>query len=214
MCERVVGPGLLAAQVNGMARSGLGFAQVVALLPAKGQHAVQVGHVGRSALHGARQAQHAGRVATVEQVVLAELDGHEVAWELGRLLLVQADRGVDVAGCPGGHGGDEAALAQRGFGGLRAGQVGAGVGRGRGRLGEHVQRGAVGLHAGAVVLVSSLQDAHGPGFARDEAAHEVVDPVQARGVLQRDGVAQTVDCHGAQLAGGCGQGRCGSRSSS
>ena len=43
-----------------------GFFEPVALLPAKGQHAVQVGHIGGGVLRLQGQAQHGGRVAAVE----------------------------------------------------------------------------------------------------------------------------------------------------
>ncbi len=56
----VVGPGLFAAQADGVACGAFGLLQAVALLPAKGQHAVQVGHLGRCGQGLQCQAQHAG----------------------------------------------------------------------------------------------------------------------------------------------------------
>ena len=64
MGQCVVGPGLFAAPVDGVAGGGFGFFEPVALLPAKGQHAVQVGYIG-------------GGVA-------ARLQGQAAAWRASR----------------------------------------------------------------------------------------------------------------------------------
>lgn len=61
MRQGVLGPGFLAAQGDGVTGRSLGLLEAVALLPAKGQHAVQVGHLGRSGQGLQGQAQHARR---------------------------------------------------------------------------------------------------------------------------------------------------------
>jgi hypothetical protein len=112
--QRVVRPRLLAPHRDGRRALASASSQEVALLPAEGQHAVQVGHVGRRRAGRPAPAQHAGRVAAVEQVVLAQLERHQVARMFARLFLVQRDGARDVAVGPGGDGRDEALLARRG----------------------------------------------------------------------------------------------------
>ncbi len=191
--ECVVGPGLFAAHVHGVACGGFGAVEQVALLPAKGEHAVQVGHVG-SRGHGLqRQAQHAGGVAPVEQMVLAELEGGQVARVLAGLFFVQGNGAGHVTVDPGSNSGHKTLLAVAGLGGVgkRLVDEGAGVARCVGRFGKHVQRGAAGLHDGAGVL-RRVQHIHRAGFAGDEAFDEVVQRRCAGGVTQSDGVAQAV----------------------
>ena len=112
--QRVVRPGLLAPHGHGLPRGCFGLLEKMALLPGKGKHAVQEGDVGRGRQRRERHAQHAGRVAAIEQVVVAQLERSQVAREGARLLLVQRDRARDVAVYPGRDRGDEALLTRRG----------------------------------------------------------------------------------------------------
>jgi hypothetical protein len=99
--QRVLGPGLLGPDGQRAPRRRFGLLQQVALLPGEGRHAVQVGHLGGRVQGRLHDAQHAGRVAEIEQVVLAELERGQVARVLARLLLVQRDRARQVALDPG-----------------------------------------------------------------------------------------------------------------
>ena len=101
MGQCVVGPGLLVAQRDGVASRRFGLRQQVALFPGEGCHAVHVGHIVTGWQGLQRQTQHAGRVAGVEQVVLAELDRGQVTRAIARLFLVQRDGAGQVAFRPG-----------------------------------------------------------------------------------------------------------------
>ena len=193
MGQRVVGPRLFAAPVDGVVGGSFGFFEPVALFPAKGQHAVQVGHIGGGVLRLQGQPQHGGRVAAVEAVVLPELERGQVARVQSGLFFVQGDGAGQVAIDPRGHSSHKALLAFAGL--VRVGQglfdEGPGVAGCVGRFGKHVQRRAIGLHQRAGIGLR-LQHIHGPGFAGDEALHKVVDGRKAAFIPQRDGVAQAV----------------------
>ncbi|MCY1532757.1 hypothetical protein D9M68_680460 [compost metagenome] len=192
--QRMVRPRLLAAQADRTARAGLGLAQQVALLVAEGRHAVHVGHLGRGRQRREREPQHAGTVAGVEAVVLAQLHRHQVALMLARLLGMQRDGACDVAVGPGLDGGDVALLARRGARRTGAGLVEEGprVGRGLARFGEQVQRRAVGLHDRAGIAFGQRQQVHGARLGREKAHDEVVDQREAGGVVERERIAEAV----------------------
>ena len=63
-----------------MPRRLLGLRQQVALLVGKGQHAMKIRHIGQLRLGMQGQAQHSGRVAQVEGVVVRQLECGYVAW--------------------------------------------------------------------------------------------------------------------------------------
>ena len=116
MRQRVVCPRLLAAHRNALARSGFGLVQQVALLPCKGRHAMQVGHVARMGQCGQRQTQHAGRITQIEPVVLPQLDRHQIARKLMRLLFMQRCSEGDITIHPGRDAGHKAAFTHGGTG--------------------------------------------------------------------------------------------------
>ena len=221
--QSVLCPRFLGTHGDGLARRRFGLRQQMALFPAKRRHAVYIRHVSRMGQGSQCQAQHAGRVALVEQMVLAELEGHEIARIFPGQLLVQADGTGNVAVHPRGDCGCKTLFTRAG--GRRVGQGRRDEGtrvRGRvGRLGEHVQGSAIRLHDGAAVARANVQDVHRPCFAGDKTFDEIVHRRQAGWVLQMDRVAQAVGGHlllqrrvAALAAGGEGHGFCGPRTSS
>jgi hypothetical protein len=204
--QRVLGPGLLGLDRQRAARRRFSLLQQVALLPGEGRHAVQIGHLGGRVQRRLHDAQHAGRVAEVEQVVLPELERGQVARVLARLLLVQRDRARQVALDPGRHGLDKPLLARRDpHGGAARGlDERPGVARRIARFGKHVQRGTAGLHQRAGVGVGHLQDIDHARLAGDEAFDEIVQRAEAVGVCEADGVTKKVVAGGmhGRVSGG------------
>ena len=174
-----------------MASRAFGFGQEMALFVRERCHAVQIGHVGSGVLGCKGQAQHAGRVAQVEEQVLAELEGSQVARVRMHLIVEQAERSGDVVRCPGPHRTQEAqlSLTRRYAASCRALEVRPRVDRTVGRFGEQVQCCDAGLHDDAVVVLGRSEDVRYPGFAGDEPADEVVDRGYARRVGEMDLIA-------------------------
>jgi hypothetical protein len=123
MGQRMVGPGLLEAQLQRLARRALGLAQQMALLIGKGQHAVEVGDIGAVRLGRQRHAQHGGRVAQVEGMVVRELERGQIA----RVVLQQCFEPLRsqgrVAIGPGLDGGQPLCFALMGLRQLGAGTL-------------------------------------------------------------------------------------------
>lgn len=142
-------------------------------------------------------------------MVLAELEGGQVTRVQAGLFLVQRNGAGQVTMNPGGDGGHKALFTLAGLCsvGQRLIDEGAGVARGVGRLGKHVQRRAAGLHDGAGVS-GCVQHVHRTGFAGDEAFDKVIQCGGAGRVMQSDGVAQAIGHAGVR---GGGHGQCGSR---
>ena len=194
MGQRMLGPGF--GRLHGQRAAGcrLGQVEPVALLPAEGGQAVHRRHLGCGGHRRQGQLQQRGCVAQVEGVVLAQLDGSQVARVVVRQRGVQRQRAADVAVDPAGHRLGHAALAVGGrqVGGAGAGQVGAGLGRAGGRFTEHPQHGRPGLHHQAVVHIGRRQHLQDAGRVAQEAVDEAVHRRRAVGVLQRDRVAEGV----------------------
>ncbi len=74
MGQGVLGPGFALRHGQGRARGGLCLRHPMALLPGERRHAVHLRHVRCGGQCRQRQAQHAGRIAPIETVVLAQLD--------------------------------------------------------------------------------------------------------------------------------------------
>ncbi len=108
------------------AGGAFGVGQQVALFIAEGDHAVDVGRIRAGGQGVEAHAQHAGRVAEVEEVVLADLDGGEVAGVVLRDGFAEADGGGDVSARPGGDHFGVQPFARGGRVGQRAGDVGGG----------------------------------------------------------------------------------------
>ena len=200
MGQRMVGPGLPVQHGDGSPRRRLGRLQQVALLPGKGCHAVHVRHICAGAQPVQGQTQHAGGIACIEQVVLAELDRCEVAREFLGLLLVQVDGLRQVARCPGAHcghkttfSGADGLISQSSLGPRDEGRS---IRPGLTGLGKQVQRRAAGLYQRAAVGLGHLQDIDHPCLTSDQALNKVVHRLQAGRGIQRDHIAQAVALHG------------------
>ena len=143
------------------------------------------------------QPQHAGAVALIEQVVLPQLERHQVAREGACLFFVQRDGPCQVSLDPGCHCRHEPLLAFGGGGGVAERQRDERpcMDRPVGGLGKHVQCGTGGLHDGTVVAVADLQDIGDPCLAGNEAFDEVVQRTQAGRIGKTDRVAQAVGQH-------------------
>ncbi len=218
MGQCMVGPGLLEAQLQRMARCALGLAQQMALLIGKGQHAVEVGDIGAVRLGGQRHAQHGRGIAQVEGMVVRELERGQIA----RVVVDQCFQPLRgqgrVAIGPGLDGGQPLRFAVMGLRQLAAGalQKGPRLLGGLGIFGKQMERGAPGLHQWAGVLRGDVQDAQHAHLAGGKAFCKIVQVGQG-GRIAADRVAiQVLLCaHAlrslAQAWGGWGQGFCGPR---
>ena len=184
---------------------------------------MDVSHFRRVRQGGQGHAQHAGCIALVKQVVLAQFERRQVARKILRLLLVQGHGAWNIAVDPGRHRRHEDLLARAGGRCLAQCLVDkrARVYPTGWRLGKHVQGSAIRLHYGAVLGVGNRQDVDRTRFAGDKSFNEVIQRSQAGRVFQMDRVAQAVAQHTAYQCdtvnaapGGSGQGLCVSRSSS
>ena len=195
--EGVLCPRLLLLELERAAGRGLGLLQLVHLLVAKGEHAVEMRIVGVRRFGALRDREHRGRVAAVEAEILVELYRREVAWELLDDGLAERLHRRDVVGDPALELVQQQRLARIGVGCPGSLQIDPGPLPGARRLEEHPGEASVDVGEGrGGVGVGRGQYVRRLGLVAQKARDEVVDPLERCAAGAAHFISEGILCHG------------------
>jgi hypothetical protein len=197
MRQRVLRPRLLGLETEGAARREFRLFEVVHLLVAKGQHALQMRIVGVLRLHRLRHPQHGRCIAAVEGEVLVELDRGEIARPAPDDLCANSLHAGNVTGNPVPQLRDQQGFACVGHAScLGTAEIGRRHRR-RGRgLEEHPGKSGIdiGQHR-PVIGIGRRHHIGGLGFVGEKAGDEIVDPGERRGLAAAHFISKGILCH-------------------
>ena len=200
MRQRMLRPRLFGLQLQRQPRLALRRLEVMQLLVGKGQHAVEMRVVDVLRLGKPRNAQHAGRIASVETEILVQLHRCQVTRIARHNLVADGLHRRHIIGDPALELRQHHPLALVGASNGRFGACQIVRGHALGAIGleEHPGQTGIGVRSHRIrIAIGGGDDVAGLLLVAEKAGDEIVDPLERRAKSAAHLIAEGVLCHAA-----------------